>query len=86
MGRSFFDVPAAALPNGGGFVTANSNQIQKNSVTTLGSVRTAALTLETAVSTSLTTAVTGTSGAGSMDAPVKAALSASYSSVTGTIA
>lgn len=85
MGRSFFDVPAAALPNGGGFVTANSAQINKASLGVLATVQPAAVTLETAVSTSLTAAVTGASGVGSMDRNVKTALSASYSSVTGSI-
>ena len=74
MGRSFYDVASAALPNGGGYVTAESMR-------SLANVRTAALTLETAVSSSLFAAVTGIMGA-----PAVVALSASYASVTTTIA
>jgi hypothetical protein len=82
MGRSFFDVPTKALPNGGVYLTTNSIQMQKTAANVLAA---AAAQLETAVSAALVAAVTGTSGAGSMDRNVKSALSATYSSVTGSI-
>jgi len=85
MGRSFYDVPAAALPNGGGYVTAESYRLQSGAVTSLTAIESAAVALELAVSSSLIAATTGSSGAGSMDRNIKSTLSASYSAVTASI-
>jgi len=85
MGRSFYGVPAAAMSNGGGYVTSESARLQSGAVVSLTAIEAAALTLETAVSTSLVAATTGASGVGSMDRIIKTALSASYSAVTASI-
>jgi hypothetical protein len=56
-----------------------------HAISQLQTTQVAGITLETAVSSALVAAITGTSGAGSMDAPVKATLSASYASITASI-
>ncbi len=64
---------------------AGTSFITKEAVNTLQAVEAAALTLKAAVSTSLVAAVTGASGAGSMDRNVKTTLSSSYSATSGSI-
>jgi hypothetical protein len=78
MGTRKYGTLSGVSGNGQVFFTPQGVQTSNN-------VMSAALALEAAVSTSLAAPVTGTSGAGSMDRNVKTALSASYSSITGTI-
>ena len=80
MGRSFYDVPAAALPNGGGYVTSESARLQASSVVSLTAIEGAARSLELAVSGAITAVVTGIMGA-----PAVTTLSASYSSLSASI-
>ena len=92
MGRSIYGQLSGTDNKGQQFVTVASalektaaTVVLQSQITSLQAIETAALTLETAVSSALAAATTGTSGAGSMDRNVKTTLSASYSSVTASI-
>ena len=71
MGTRKWGVQSGSLPNGGNWTTP-FNDASKSVVISAGSA------LRVAVSSSIAAAVTGSSGAGSMDAVTKTALSASY--------
>jgi hypothetical protein len=76
MGQKQYGVVSGTMNNGQVFYTPQSHS-------KLEAIRVSALSLEAAVSTSLTVAVTGPIG--SMDAEDKAVLSASYSTLTASI-
>jgi len=71
MGSSKYGIPSGSLPSGGAWTTAVNEYTETRIINN-------AHTLLLAVSSSIAAAVTGSSGAGSMDAPIKATLSASY--------
>ena len=84
MAKSIYGQTSGTDRKGVTFVTQAKTTETTAAAAILSGVRVAALTLETAVSTSLA-AATGTQS-GSMAPAARTALSASFSSVTGTIA
>ncbi len=89
MGRNYYGTLSGTGGNGQGFETPAANIEARGAIVSLQGVETAALTLESAVSTSLLPSNSGTAtgsiAGGWMSGTARTALSAAYSAATGSI-